>query len=236
MFKTTQKKNYPINKTDVYYIDKKWRLDNFDLNNYGPENNRGYRYILVLIDNFSKFGCKIPLRNINAQTLKDSLENTILSSKRSPNSIETYTGEEFYNSVFQYFLNNNRINCYSRYTHLGVVFAERSNRTIADRLRRPFCEKGHGNWIHVLPTTTKHYNKRKHSTTKLTRIKASLKKIEEFVYHNFLDKQKKIKPSSKIHELIRTAELERTFSKGDTTNWSYKLYKVTESINDTIPS
>ena len=26
------------------------------------------------------------------------------------------------------------------------------------------------------------------------------------------------------------------FSKGDTTNWSYKLYKITEIINDTIPS
>ena len=26
------------------------------------------------------------------------------------------------------------------------------------------------------------------------------------------------------------------FSKGDTTNWSYKLYKITEIINDTFPS
>ena len=26
------------------------------------------------------------------------------------------------------------------------------------------------------------------------------------------------------------------FSKGDTTDWSYKLYKITEIINDTIPS
>ena len=27
-----------------------------------------------------------------------------------------------------------------------------------------------------------------------------------------------------------------TFSKGDTTNWSYKLYEITENIKDTIPS
>ena len=26
------------------------------------------------------------------------------------------------------------------------------------------------------------------------------------------------------------------FSKSDTTNWSYKLYKITEIINDTVPS
>ena len=36
--------------------------------------------------------------------------------------------------------------------------------------------------------------------------------------------------------LVRTADLKKTFSKGDTTNWSYKLYTITEVINDTIPS
>ena len=39
-----------------------------------------------------------------------------------------------------------------------------------------------------------------------------------------------------IHHLFRRADLRRTFSKGDTTNWSYKLYEITEVINDTIPS
>ena len=28
----------------------------------------------------------------------------------------------------------------------------------------------------------------------------------------------------------------KRFSKGDTINWSYKLYKITEISNDTIPS
>ena len=36
--------------------------------------------------------------------------------------------------------------------------------------------------------------------------------------------------------LVRTADLRRIFSKGDTTNWSYKLYKIREISNDTIPS
>ena len=97
-------------------------------------------------------------------------------------------------------------------------------------------EKGDGNWIHVLPTITKQYNNRVHSSTKLTPIQASLKKNEGFVYKNLLDKRNKIKPKFQINNLVRTADLKRTFSKGDTTNWSYKLYKITEIINDTIPS
>ena len=42
-------KNYTTNKTDVYHIDDNWILDILDLKDYGPENNRGYRYVLVII-------------------------------------------------------------------------------------------------------------------------------------------------------------------------------------------
>ena len=68
------KKNYITNKTDVYHIDDILSLDNLDLKDYGPENNKGYRYVLATIDNFSKFGWTIPLKNKNAQTIKDSLK------------------------------------------------------------------------------------------------------------------------------------------------------------------
>ena len=68
----------------------------------------------------------------------------------------------------------------------------------------------------------------------MTPIQASLKKNEGFVYKNLLDKRKKVKPKFQINDLVRTANLKKTFSKDDTTNWSNKLYKITEKINDTI--
>ena len=230
------KKYYPTNKTDVYYIDDIWSLDILDLKDYGPKNNRGYRYVLVTIDNFSKFGWTIPLKNKNAQTIKDSFENILISSKRKPNLIETDRGKEFYNNIFQEFLNKNNIKLCSRNSSYGAVFAERFNRTIRDLLKRPVFEKGDGNWIDVLPTITKQYNNRIHSSTKLSPKDASLKKNEGYVYKILLDKRKKITPKFQINDLVRVADLKKTFSKGDTTNWSYKLYKITEIINDTIPS
>ena len=230
------KKNYATNKTDVYYIDDIWSLDILDLKDYGPENNRKYRYVLVVIDNFSKYGWTIPLKNKNAQTIKDSFENILISSKRKPNLIETDRGKEFYNNVFQDFLNKNNIKLYSRNSSYGAVFAERFNRTIRDLLKKIVFEQCDAKWIDVLPTITKQYNNRIHSSIKLTPKQASLKKNEGYVYKNLLDKRKKIKPKYEIGDLVRTADLKRTFSKGDTTNWSYKLYKITEIINDVIPS
>ena len=230
------RKSYPTNKTDGYHIDDKWSLDILDLKDYGPENNRGYRYILVVIDNFSRFGWTLPLKVKNAQTIKDSIENVLISSKRKPNIIETDRGKEFYNIFFQDFLIKNNIKFYSRNSSFGSVFAEKFNRTIRDLLKRPVFEKGESNWIDVLPTIAKQYNNRIHSSTKLTPIQASLKTNEGFVYKNLLDKRKKIKPKFQLSDLVRTADLKKTFSKGDTTNWFYKLYKNTEIINDAIPS
>ena len=230
------RKSYPTNKTDVHHIDHIWSLDILDLKDYGPENNRGYRYVLVIIDNFSKFGWTIPLKNKKAQTKKDSFENIFKSSKRSPNLLQGDRDRAFFNNIFQDFLNKNNIKLYSRNSSVRAVFAERFNRTIRDLLKKIVFEQGDGKWIDILPTITKQYNNRIHSSTKLTPIQASLKKNEGYVYKNLLDKRKKIKPKYEIGDLVRTADLKKLFSKSDTTNWSYKLYKITENVNDTIPS
>ena len=106
------------------------------MKDYGPKNNRGYRYVFVIIDNFSKIGWTTPLKNTNAQTIKDSFENILISSKRKPKLIATDRGKEFYNNIFQDFLNKNNIKLYSRNSSYGAVFAEKFNRTIRDLLKK----------------------------------------------------------------------------------------------------
>ena len=72
-----------------------------------------------------KYRFTIPLKNKNAQTIKDSFENFLINSKRKPNLIETDRGKEFYNNIVQDFLNKNNIKIYCRNSSLGAVFAER---------------------------------------------------------------------------------------------------------------
>ena len=112
---------YATNKTDVYHIDDIWSLDILDLKDYGPENNKGYRYVLVIIDNFSKYGWTVPLKNKNAQTIKNSFENILISSKRKPDLFESDRGKEIYIDIFQDFLNKNNIKLYSRNSSFGSV-------------------------------------------------------------------------------------------------------------------
>ena len=102
------KKNYATKETDVCHIDDIWSLDILDLKDYGLENNREYRYVLVIMDSFSKFGWTVPLKIKNSQTIKESFENILISSKRKPNLIKSDRGKEIH-KIFQGFLNNKDI-------------------------------------------------------------------------------------------------------------------------------
>ena len=125
------------------------------LKEYGPEKYRVFRYDLVNIDNFSKYGWTVPLKNKNTQTIKDSFENIIIGSKRSPNLLEGDPDRGFFIRIFQSFLNNNNIELFPRNSSFGSVFAEIFNRTFRDLLKKAVFEKGQSNWINVLSTITK---------------------------------------------------------------------------------
>ena len=172
----------------------------------------------------------------NSISIKGSFENILISSKRKPNLIESDRVKELYINIFQDFLNKNKIKIYSRNSSFCAVFAEQFNHTIRDILKRPVFEKGDAIWVDILPTITKQNNNRIHSLTKLTPIQASLKKNEGYVYNKLLDKRKKRTPNFEVNDLVRVADLRKMFSKWETSNWSYKLYKISGIINETIPS
>ena len=70
----------------------------------------------------------------------------------------------------------------------------------------------------------------------MTPIQASKKSNQKLVYNYLKDDREIQKPKFKLGQLVRTADIKKVFSKGDSTNWSYKLYTITEVIHDTIPS
>ena len=67
-------------------------------------------------------------------------------------------------------------------------------------------------------------------------MQASSKRNEGFLHKSLLDKRKKLKPKFQINNLVRVADLGKTFSKGAMTIGFYTLYKITEINNDKIPS
>ena len=75
---------------------------------YKTSNNKGFRYIFVIIDNFSKYLWAIPLKNKNSNTKTDVFLNILSTSKRSPIKLESDRGSEWYNSILQKFLTSKK--------------------------------------------------------------------------------------------------------------------------------
>ena len=230
------KKNYPTNKITYNYIDEIWSIDLADFSDYKTSNNKGFRYIFIIIDNYSKYLWAIPLKNKYSQTITNEFSNILTTSKRKRLKIESDRGSEFYNSIFQNFLKSKNVQHYSRFTDKGPSIAERVIRTIRNLLKKPVFEKGKADWLSDLPSITKKYNNTIHHSTKMKPIDASEKSNQKLVNNNLKDDRQKQKPKYKLGDLVRTADIKRVFSKGDSTNYSYKLYTITEVIHDTIPS
>ena len=98
-------KNYETNKILYNQFNDIWSIDLADMIDYKISNNRGFRYIFVIIDNFSKYLWAISLENKYSQTITNQFSSILSTSKRKLLKIESDRGTEFYNSISQNFLN-----------------------------------------------------------------------------------------------------------------------------------
>ena len=99
-----------------------------------------------------------------------------------------------------------------------AVFAERFNRTIQNLMKKPVFEKRNAVWLSELSYVIKQYNKTILNSIKMTPNQASKKSNEKLTYSNLQDMRKILNPKYQLGQLVRTAVIERVFSKGDSTN------------------
>ena len=145
---------------------------------YKFSNNKRFRYILVIIDNFFEFlGC-IPPKNKYSQTITNEFSNILTTSKRKPLKTESDRGTEFYNNKFQSFIKTKFIRHYSRFTDKGPSIAERVIRTVRNLLKKPIFLVGKASWIDELTSVIKKYNNTIHHSLKMTPVQASKKSKE----------------------------------------------------------
>ena len=230
------KKKYPTKEIIYNHIDEIRSIDLADFSDYKTSNNKGYRYIFVRIDNFSKCFWCLPLKNKNSQTITNEFSKILSTSKRSPVEIKSDGGSEWYNTVFQNFPKSKNIQHYSWFTDKGPSTAERVIRTLRNLLKKPIFLAGNVDWLSELPTTIKQYNNTIHHSIKMTPVQTSKKSNEKEVSSILQERRSRQHPKYKLGQLVKTADIKKVFSKGDSTNYSYILYTITEVIHDTIPT
>ena len=99
--------------------------------------NNGVRYLLRVIDVFSKFGWIEPLKNKKGETVVKAFKN-ILKTGRKPKYLWSDKGVEFYNKLFKKPLEEEGIKLYSTENEEKSSVVERWNRTIKNNLWKFF--------------------------------------------------------------------------------------------------
>ena len=91
---------------------------------------------------------------------------------------------------------------------------------------------GDGNWVTILNDAVVTYNNNIHSTINMTPVDAS--NDPDKVNNTFSFKN--IKPELKIGDYVRNVDKRNIFSKGYTSNWNRKLFKVNEVLKTQPPT
>ena len=130
--------------------------------------NEGYRFLLLVIDTFSKYGWIIPLMDKKGETVADALKD--IFKKRKPEKLWTDKGREFYNKDVK-----DLVELYSTENEEKSSIAERWIRTMKEKMWKYFTDNNTYNYIDALPDLVKDYNNTVHSSIKLTPIEARKK-------------------------------------------------------------
>ena len=109
-----EKLHKPIIKTfkkrKVYsgFKDNIWSADLADMQ-LTSKFNKGYKFLLYVIDVFSKYTWVILLKDKKGTSIVDAFQKIIKESNRRPNKIWVDKGSEFYNNSFKKWLKDNNI-------------------------------------------------------------------------------------------------------------------------------
>ena len=218
-------------------IDDVWSCDLVEMQEWSKENE-GYRYMLNVIDVFSKYAWSIPLKDKRAKTVLDAFEKIVSESKRKPKHIWVDEGKEFYNKYIDEVTTENDIVRYSTHGEHKSAVVERFNRTLKTNMWKRFTAENTRNWINMLDKLLRDYNNKVHSTIKMTPVKASLKENEVTVWNN-INRNVKLATNKELFQIGDTVRISRTkgiFEKGYLPNWSEELFTIFEVKKSNPPT
>ena len=69
--------------------------------------NKGFRFLLCVINIFSEYAWVIPLKGKKSASMVDAFQKILDRSERKPNKIWVHKGSEFYNNSFKKWLKDN---------------------------------------------------------------------------------------------------------------------------------
>ncbi|KAK3909959.1 Putative uncharacterized transposon-derived protein [Frankliniella fusca] len=233
------RRTFPRNVTYADNIDDCWQADLADFSALKDDNQKT-KFILCVIDVFSRFAWTVPVLNKQALTIKHAFETLFKNTTRRPTRLITDKGGELKNKTLKQFLQEHGID----YAHTNnpdtkCSVVERFIGTLRMWMQKVFTHRESYEYTNgVLDDVTHAYNNKRHSALKMTPTQASDPKRVLEVYHNLYGKKlnrKQVSPKLKVGDYVRISREKKRFEKGCTWNWSEEIFKITRVIPHAQP-
>ena len=220
-------------KVFVKGVDEIWAADLVEMGKFS-EWNKGIKYLLMVIDVFSKFGWIEPLQNKKGETVAAAFEK-IFKSGRQPRLLWTDKGKEFYNRNVNQLLSKKNIKLYSTENEEKSSVAERFNQTIKQRMWKMFSANNNTIYYDKIGKLLKDYNNSWHRSVRMAPLNASDSKNSNQVFANLYSNEIYTpvkKPKFRIGDRVRISKYKRQlFDKGFTPNWTEEIFVINQILH-----
>ena len=155
-------------KRKVYssFRDNIWGVDLADMQLLS-KFNKGFRFLLSVIDIFSKYAWVVPLKDKKGISIVNAFKQILKESNCKPNKIWVDKGSEFYNISFKKWLQDNDIVMYSTNNEGESVIAETFIRTLKNNIYKYMTSISKNVYIDKLDNIVKKYNNTYHTSIKM---------------------------------------------------------------------
>lgn len=233
------RRRYPRRQVRVLSINDLWEADLVDMQSMAG-SNRNHKYLLTVINAFSKFGYGEPVKSKSGPDVTRAMEKILKTSAKPPKNLHVDRGKEFYNQHFLDLMKKYNINMYSTFSSMKATMVERYNRTLRTKMQKKFSLRGSKRWLDILPSLLDEYNKSVHRTTGFRPVDVKTKEHEATILKRLasikVKKQQRVKRKHKfkVGDYVRISRLKHLFEKGYTANFSIEVFKIV-GVRDTIP-
>lgn len=221
------RKKYPTRAYVVHDIDEQWQADLAEVGLIA-DFNEGYRYILTVIDIFSRYAWASPLKTKRGEDVADAFKS-IFDEGRIPKRVQTDQGREFENRHVRSLFDQHNIELFSVKSAYKAAIVERFNRTLKHRIWRYFTAENKQVWTKVLQDAVHAYNHSVHRSIKRKPVDVTADEVGD-MRDLMANKPKPPAGKDDIHigDTVRISKVKSVFEKGYLPNWTEEIFTVSD--------
>ena len=219
------RRNFKRNKIYVSGLNSQWCTDLADLGAYSKKN-RGFRYILLVMDVFSRYAYAEPLKMKNSTQTLAAFKKIVERAGATPILLQSDMGGEFTNDLIQAYLKSKKIRFFISQGIKKNSVCERAIRSIKERLHRYFDVTHDRKWVSILQQLITSYNATFHRSIGMAPDDVNFYNSKEVYERLYGKRARRQTPKLQKDDYVRMSRLLRFTDKSFENRWSRALYKV----------